>query len=150
MKKALLILTALASLTIANYSARADDKSFFAGAHLGMFINQCEAYYKNSRQDVGALEHSGPPPREAQVDFRTSSIPQRRVYVYFTKADRKIVSVLYWKLAENETFSSAEIQFLININREQGPLITKIVEEGSGFLVTTPRQYQIEQALDDY
>jgi hypothetical protein len=70
-----------------------------------MTINQCEAYYKNYGNDTGAMQHSGAPPREVQVDFRTSSVPQRRVCVYFRKADRKIVSVLYWKLGENETFT---------------------------------------------
>jgi hypothetical protein len=100
---------AIASLTIANYAQTPDDKTFFSGAHLGMTIDECVGYYRKIA-DGGILGHSGAPRGEGQVDFRTASVPQRRVYVYFRKSDKKIVSVTYWKLGPNETFSQDEIQ----------------------------------------
>ena len=55
-------------------------------------------------------------------DFRTGSDPffgpddpkwqQWRVYVYFRKSDGKIVSLEYWKLGGDETFSREEIRYL--------------------------------------
>ena len=121
-----------------------DNQAFFSGAHLGMTIDECHAYYKRLK-DIGILWHSGAPTGERQEDFRTSTVPQRRVYVYFRESDKRIVSVLYWKLGENEKFSQAEMQYLANLNRGHGKLTTKVIEGGE-FLVTTPRQYQIEQS----
>jgi hypothetical protein len=123
-----------------------DDKSFFAGTHLGMTIEQCGAFYHGF--GIYAVGHSGSPQGEAQVDFRTSAVPQRRVYVFYRKSTGKIVSVMYWKLGENETFSKDEIQFLASLN--QGVvLVTQVSEDGSEFEVSTPRQFQLEQAQAD-
>jgi hypothetical protein len=119
------------------------DTRFFAGAHLGMSIKECSDYYKQF-DGVGAMGHSGAPLGERQVDFRTSTNPQRRVYLFFREADNKIVSIMYWKLGDDETFSIAEQGYLTGLNRGHGPITTRIVEGGSGFEVTTPRQRQIE------
>jgi hypothetical protein len=154
MKIKSLLLTAIASVTIASigYSQSLtpiapdntgseeaptpkDDGRFFSGAHLGMTIDQCVAYYRNIA-DGGILEHSGAPRGEVQIDFRTASVPQRRVYFYFRKSDRKIVSVTYWKLGANETFSQKETQ----IEDEYK------ADSGTEFEVTTAKQYRLEQA----
>ena len=124
------------------------DKSFFAGTRLGMTIEQCEAFY-HKYGNIDSLGHSGAPQGEAQVDFRTSAAPQRRVYVFYGKSNRKIVSVMYWKLGENETFSKDEIQFLTSLNQGRGSLVTQLSENGSEFEVSTPRQFQLEQAQED-
>jgi hypothetical protein len=76
--------------------AQLDDKAFFSGAHLGMTIQDCLAYY-HKLGNIATLWHSDAPAGERQVDFRTMTSPQRRVYVYYRKADDKIVSVSYWK-----------------------------------------------------
>jgi Superinfection immunity protein len=123
-----------------------DDKSFFAGTHLGMTIEQCGAFYHGF--GIYAVGHSGSPQGEAQVDFRTSAVPQRRVYVFYRKSTGKIVSVMYWKLGENETFSKDEIQFLTSLN-QGGGLVTQVSDGGSEFEVSTPRQFQLEQAQAD-
>ena len=150
MRKLIIILTAIASLTIANYAQTPDDKTFFSGAHLGMTIDECVAYYRKIA-DGGILRHSGAPRGEEQVDFRTASVPQRRVYVYFRKSDKKIVSVTYWKLGPNETFSQDEIHFLTDLNSGHGKLTTSISDEykadsGTEFEVTTAKQYRLEQS----
>ena len=56
---------------------------------------------------------------------------------------------MYWKLGENETFSKDEIQFLTSLNQGRGSLVTQISENGSEFEVSTPRQFQLEQAQED-
>jgi hypothetical protein len=117
------------------------DSRFFAGAHLGMTIKQCSDYYKQFG-DVGAMGHSGAPPGQEQVDFRTGTVPQRRVYVTFRKSDGKILSVLYWKLGESETFTDEELQELVRLNAGNGTLTTKLTE--GEFIVTTPKQYRLE------
>jgi hypothetical protein len=101
------------------------------------------SYYKKFA-NIGASEHSGAPPGERQVDFRTSTDPQRRIYLFFRKSDSRIVSIMYWKLGDGETFSTAERDYLTGLNGGHGPITTRIVEGGSGFEVTTPRQRQIE------
>jgi hypothetical protein len=146
MREAILTLTVVTSLAMAAQAQ--DDKSFFAGTHLGMTIEQCEAYY-HKFDNIGSLGHGGAPQGEAQVDFRTSAAPQRRVYVFYGKSTRKIVSVMYWKLGENETFSKDEIQFLTSLNQGRGSLVTQISENGSEFEVSSPRQFQLEQAQED-
>jgi len=88
---------ALASVSVADAAKAVDDKTFFSGAHLGMTLDECYAYYDDSVADGGIAEHSGAPRGERQIDFRTDSNPMRRVYVYVRKKDRKIVSVTYWK-----------------------------------------------------
>jgi hypothetical protein len=139
-------LTVVTSLAMATQAQ--DDKSFFAGTHLRMTIEQCEAFYHNFG-NIDSLGHSGAPRGEAQVDFRTSAAPQRRVYVFYGKSNGIIVSVMYWKMGENETFSKDEIQVLTGLNQGRGSLVTQLSENGSEFEVTTPRQFQLEQAQED-
>jgi hypothetical protein len=141
---------ALGSLTIADPAKAVDDKTFFSGARLGMTLDECYAYY-DSIADGGIAEHSGAPRGERQIDFRTGSNPMRRIYVYIRKSDRKIVSVTYWKMGENETFSQEEIHYLTDLNSGHGPLITHIGDEykdtsGTEFEVTTADQEKIERA----
>jgi hypothetical protein len=138
MSPILLIVTSLAMATAAQAQ---DDKSIFAGAHVGMTIEQCQKYYH--RLHIGSMGHSGAPKGEVQVEFRTSTDPQRRVYVYYRKSDGKIVSVTYSKMGDNETFSKDEIQYLTGLNQGSG-LVTKA--SGGEFEVSTPEQSQLEQA----
>jgi hypothetical protein len=120
------------------------DSRFFAGAHLGMSIKQCSDYYKQF-DDVGAMGHSSAPAGQQEVDFRNSSVPQRRVYVTFRKSDGKILSVIYWKLGEDETFSAEELQELVRLNAGNGTLTTKLVSK-SEFMVTSPKQYRLQRS----
>jgi hypothetical protein len=132
----LLILTSLAMATAAQAQ---DDKSIFAGAHVGMTIEQCQKYYH--RLHIGSMGHSGAPKGEVEVEFRTGD-PQRRVYVYYQKANGKVVSVTYAKMGDNETFSKDEIQYLTGLNQGSG-LVTKVTE--GYFEVSTPEHSQLEQ-----
>ena len=93
----LLIVTSLAMAAQAQ-----DDKSIFSGAHVGMTIEQCQKYYH--RLHIGSMGHSGAPQGEVEVEFRTSGDPQRRVYVYYQKANGKIVSVTYAKMVTMRRF----------------------------------------------
>jgi hypothetical protein len=135
----LLTLTALGLVT----NALADDKTFFSGAHLGMTIEECVAYYH------GGTSHSGAPPGERLIDFRTNSEPTRRVLVYCRTSDRKIVSVIYWKMGVNETFTPEEIRYLTDLNRGQGSLVTHLYgdnnADGAEFEVTTHAQDKLER-----
>jgi len=117
-----------------------DDKSIFSGAHVGMTIEQCQKYYH--RLHIGSMGHSGAPQGEVEVEFRTGEQPQRRVYVYYQKADGKIVSVTYAKMGDNETFSKDEIQYLTGLNQGSG-LVTKVTE--GYFEVSTPEHSKLEQ-----
>jgi hypothetical protein len=96
------ILLFVTSLAMAMAVQAQDDKSFFAGAHVGMTIGQCETYYR--RLGIGSLVHSGAPQGEVQVEFRTSTDPQRPVYVYYRKSNGKIVSVTYSKMGDTRRF----------------------------------------------
>jgi hypothetical protein len=120
------------------------DSRFFAGAHLGMSIKQCSEYYKQL-DNVGAMGHSGALAGQEEVDFRNNANPQRRVYIAFRKSDGKILSVIYWKLGDDETFSAEELQEMIRVNAGNGPLTTKLVEKGE-FMVTTPKQYRLQRS----
>jgi hypothetical protein len=101
----LLTLTALAALSLANAKA-VDDKTFFSGAHIGMTIDECMAYYyphgipaglieammthggihgigdraaaasPGAISDAGSYWFSGAPDGEQRIDFRTNSNPQ--------------------------------------------------------------------------
>jgi hypothetical protein len=134
------ILLIVTSLAMAIAAQAQDDKSIFAGAHVGMTIEQCQKYYH--RLHIGSMGHSGAPKGEVQVEFRTGD-PQRRVYVYYQKSNGKIVSVTYAKMGDNETFSKDEIQYLTGLNQGSG-LVTKVT--GGEFEVRTPEQSQLEQA----
>jgi hypothetical protein len=132
----LLIVTSLAMATAAQAQ---DDKSIFAGARVGMTIEQCQKYYH--RLHIGSMGHSGAPKGEVEVEFRAGE-PQRRVYVYYQKANGKIVSVTYAKMGDNETFSKDEVQYLTGLNQGSG-LVTKVTE--GYFEVSTPEHSQLEQ-----
>ena len=129
------------------HSTDIGDATFFSGAHLGITIQAARAYYQKLGR-VAVFWHSDAPAGELQIDFRTATSPQRRVYVYYSKTDNKIVSVSYWKLGEGETFSEAERNYLVNLNGRREDLIAKILDAGSAFgsqfEVTTPQQYEIE------
>jgi hypothetical protein len=133
------ILLIVTSLVMAMAAQAQDDKSIFAGAHVGMTIEQCQKYYH--RLHIGSMGHSGAPKGEVEVEFRTGD-PQRRVYVYYQKANGKIVSVTYAKMGDNETFSKQEIQYLTGLNQGSG-LVTKVTE--GYFEVSTPEHAQLEQ-----
>jgi opacity protein-like surface antigen len=155
--KTLSVLTVLASLWVANAAKAVDDKTFFSGAHLGVTLDECYHYYNTEGADGevlangGILEHYGAAPDgERQIDFRTRSVPMRRIYVIVRKKDRKIVSVLYWKMGHNETFSQEEIRYLKNLNRGHGSLVIHIDDKykdtsGTEFEVTTAEQENIER-----
>ena len=114
-----------------------DDKTFFSGAHLGMTIDECTAYY-------GPIaEASAVKPGEHYIDFNTLSDPARFIIVCFRESDRKIVSVVYKKMGNNETFSPEEIRYLTDLNRGQGPLVTHRYSDGFG--VATPQQAEFER-----
>jgi hypothetical protein len=115
-----------------------DDKTFFRGAHLGMTIEECTAYYDP------IAEASAVKPGEHYIDFNTLSDPPRFVTVCFRESDRKIVSVVYKKMGTNETFSPEEIRYLTLLNRSQGPLVTHLYS-GAGFEVATPQQAEFER-----
>jgi hypothetical protein len=136
-------------LVIMAHGSEVEDTAFFSGVHLGMTIQDCLAYYQKLG-NVAVLWHTDAPAGERQVDFRIMTSPQRRVYVYYRKADNKIVSVSYWKLGEGEVFSPAERHELVKLNGDPRDLTVKILtdgdELGSEFEVTTPSQYQIETA----
>jgi hypothetical protein len=132
-----ILLIVVSSLAMAAQAQ--DDKSIFAGAHVGMTIGQCQAYYH--RLGIGSIGHSGAPKGEVQLEFRTGD-PQRRVYVYYQKSTGKIVSVTYAKMGDNETFSKDEIQYLTGLNQGSG-IVTKV--SGSDFEASTPKQLQLEQ-----
>jgi hypothetical protein len=127
------------SFAIAMTGKAQDDKSIFAGAHVGMTIEQCQKYYH--RLHIGSMGHSGAPKGEIQVEFRTGD-PQRRVYVYYQKSNGKVVSVTYEKMGDGETFSKDEIQYLTDLNQGSG-LVTKAT--GDSFEVSTPEHSQLEQ-----
>jgi hypothetical protein len=133
------ILLIVTSLVMAMAAQAQDDKSIFAGAHVGMTIEQCQKYYH--RLHIGSMGHSGAPKGEVEVEFRTGD-PQRRVYVYYQKANGKVVSVTYAKMGDNETFSKEEIQYLTGLNQGSG-LVTKVTE--GYFEVSTPEHSQLEQ-----
>jgi hypothetical protein len=133
------ILLIVTSLVMAMAAQAQDDKSIFAGAHVGMTIEQCQKYYH--RLHIGSMGHSGAPKGEVEVEFRTGD-PQRRVYVYYQKANGKIVSVTYAKMGDNETFSKDEIQYLTGLNQGSG-LVTKVTE--GYFEVSTPEHSKLEQ-----
>jgi hypothetical protein len=127
-----------ASLITGADTVHADDKAFFSGAHVGMTIQDLKAYYRKFG-NVGEMWHSGAPTGEREFDFRTDSVPQRRVYVDVWQSDNKIVRVMYWKLGDGEAFSAAEQSYLTNLNDGQGPVTVGIVDgsAGSEFEVTT-------------
>jgi hypothetical protein len=164
MKYQITVLTALTSLIIATSSyagelstedagelpTEENDKAFFGAIRLGMNIDQCKAEYSKF-DNVGVLWHSGAPDGEKQDEFRMVTYPQRRIYVYYQTANKKIVSISYWKLGDDETFSPEEVKFLTDLNRGQGALKTQnalkiqVREGGSLLEVMTPAQYKIEQ-----
>jgi hypothetical protein len=91
------------------------------------------------------LWHSDAPPGQEQVDFRNRTVPQRRIYVYYSVSDNKIVSVSYWKLGAGETFSKAERNYLVKLNGNPKELKVTLSDGGSEFEVTTPKQFKIFQ-----
>jgi hypothetical protein len=130
-RKTLLIVTAAAGLTTAAQAI--DDQTFFSGIHLGMTLKQVEAYY-HPYHDLGEMWHSGALPDEKDFDLRTSAVPQRRIYFSVRTTDNKVVSVMYWKLGDEEAFTKEEVQQLTSLNRlTTGKLYSTLtVEQGTG------------------
>jgi hypothetical protein len=123
-------LAALASLTMANAQA-IDDETFFKGIHLGMTFEEVKAYYQQFN-DVGELWHSGALPGEKDFDFRTSSVPQRRIYFSIRTSNSRVISVMYWKLGDEETFSKEEVRRLTAQNKLSPDKLYSKLEEESG------------------
>jgi hypothetical protein len=126
------VVTALASLANAQYVT---NKTFFSGAHLGMTIDECVAHYRSI-----PMEHSGAPEGEKFVEFRHTSQgnpnEQWRILIYFRESDRKIVSVTYWKVGPDETWSQNDMRYIEKLNSGQGNFITYIYNDGE-FEVTS-------------
>jgi hypothetical protein len=116
-----------------------------------MTIKQCRDYFRRFDR-AGAVVHSGALPGQEEIDFRNNPAPERRVYLIFRKSDGRILFVIYWKLGEGEeqTFSTEELQGLLQLNAGNGELTTRLKQNqengfGSEFIVTTPKQYQLHQ-----
>jgi hypothetical protein len=142
MKKLLLTLILGFSLAV-NGLASGADTAFFSKVHLGMTIDEAG---RQKADDVSMLWHSDAPPGQEQVDFRNRTVPQRRIYVYYSLTDNKIVSVFYWKLGDGETFSKAEQDHLVKLNGDPKKLKVTLQDDGSAFEVTTPKQFELEVA----
>jgi hypothetical protein len=130
-----------ASVIFAEMNSQADT-AFFSGVHLGMTIDEAG---RQKADDVAMLWHSDAPPGQEQVDFRNRAVPQRRIYVYYSLSDNKIVSVSYWKLGEGETFSKAEQDHLVKLNGDPKELKVTLLDQDY-LEITTPKQFKIEAA----
>jgi hypothetical protein len=107
-----------------------DDQTFFKGVRLGKTLTEVEAYYKPYRHNVGEMWHSGALTEEKDFDLRTASVPQRRIYFSVRASDNRVVSVNYWKLGDNETFSKEEVAGLAALNHlPSGKLYQKLTAE---------------------
>jgi hypothetical protein len=144
MNKLLLIVILGFSLAVnaLAHDSRADF-AFFSKVRLGMTIDEAG---RQKADDVAMLWHSDAPPGQEQVDFRNRTVPQRRIYVYYSLTDNKIVSVSYWKLGDGETFSKAEQDHLVKLNGDPKELKVTLQDDGSAFEVTTPKQFELEAA----
>ena len=164
---------AIVSLSLAP-RAKAQVDAFFRGAHLGMTIEECNAYYfphggptgpigtfgaaldgptpVKAIADAGSCWHSGAPAGEEKVDFRTqvriddeTAPRERRVLVTYRTSDHKIVSVTYWNLSGH--FSKGDLKKLLKLNQGRG--ISHLVShfyDDEEFEVTTAEQYKLENA----
>ena len=108
------------------------DTAFFSKVRLGMTIDEAG---RQKAADVSMLWHSDAPPGQEQVHFRNRTVPQRRIYVYYSVADNKIVSVSYAKLGVGETFSKAEQDHLVKLNGNPKELKVILSDDGSEFEV---------------
>ena len=88
--------------------------------------------------------HSGAPKGQKIEEYRLITYPQRRIYVNYLVTSKKIVSVGYMKVGDNETFSKEEMQFLTGLNQGKGDVLKTALQHGM-FTVTTPAQYKIQQ-----
>jgi hypothetical protein len=140
-------LVALASLIIATSShaenneskpaSPAVEKAFFTVVRLGRTIDQCQADYHKFAVRVDVMWHSGAPKDQKIEEYRLITYPQRRIYVHYWVASKKIVSVGYMKVGANETFSQEEMQFLTSLNQGHGALKTDLQY---GMFSVTPAQ----------
>src|SRR5262249_23258688 len=118
-----------------------DDKTFFSGAHLGMKIQDCLAYYRKL-ENVAVHRDSDAPPGEAKVEFRTTAVPNRTVQIYYRRDQHnKVVSVSYGKRGAGEILSETEQKYLLSLNRGHD---VKITAQGWLYEVATPKQYKTE------
>jgi hypothetical protein len=141
MTRMLLALMILAGVAMANDAA---DTAFFSRIHLGMTIDEAEKLFRGL--DVTIFWHSDAPAGQERMEFRTTASPQRRVYVHYLQADKKIVSVECEKLGEGETFSKAERNHLVKLNGDPKELKVTLLGDGSSLEITTPKQFKIEAA----
>jgi len=147
MQRVLLVLALGFSLITGGWAQDQEaDTAFFSKVHLGITMDEVRKSY-HELGNVDALWHSGAPPGQEQVDFRSDTVPQRRTVIYYSVADNKILSVIYWKLGSGETFSKAERNHLIKLSGNKADL-TVTIFDGSQFEVTTPKQFKIEAAND--
>jgi hypothetical protein len=132
-----------------------DDKTFFSGAHLGMTIDECNAYYLQGPHpvaDLGSRFNMGALDGEQEIDFRAGKPPdpagRRHISIDYRVSDGKIVYVNYWRAdhGNKNSFSLEEIRYLTDLNSGQGPLVTDLYNGGeeAWFEVTTPEQEKLE------
>jgi len=138
----LIVIAFTVSIALAGDDSGADT-AFFSKVRLGMTIDEAG---RQKAEDVSMLWHSDAPPGQEQVDFRNRTVPQRRIYVYYSLTDNKIVSVLYWKLGDGETFSKAEQDHLVKLNGDPKKLKVTLLDDGSEFKIATPKQLEVEAA----
>jgi hypothetical protein len=145
--KTLVLLMALAILTMADAAKAVDAKTFFAGAYLGETVAKFGAYY-DSLTETTVMGHSGVPDGQTCIDIRPMPNQEWRVYITFRDSDGIIVSVGYEKTGSDEKFTKKEIDFLTNLSRGQKGLVTKVYNDAGGngpeLVVTTTEQLKLE------
>jgi hypothetical protein len=156
MRPLLLICLAFASVAGAQDSAI---DAFYSGVYLGMPINDCVEYYQSGHPPIAnhgfmTLGSDRMPPGQRMIEFATvdddavrPAGSERRVYVIYRTADRKIVSILYFALEGR--FLAGDLHELFEINRRHGVSHPVWLFWGHGyeveeFEVTTAREYRLE------
>jgi hypothetical protein len=145
MKRILLILMTLASVAMAK---GVDERTFFSGAHLGMTIEDVADFYNVGTPGTiatgGSTSWGGAPSGQHYVDARNyDDSHDWRVLICYRESDHKIVLVDYWKIGEK--FSQEQTNYLTDLNRPYGPLVTRLDDDGKEFIVTTPEQDKLNQ-----
>jgi hypothetical protein len=142
MKRILPILMVVASVAMAE---GVDERTFFSGAHLGMTIEEYDAYYAPIADTFFA--YGGAPAGQKYVDFRSygSSVPYHdwRVLVHYRESDKVIVSIEYYASGK---FSKEMIRHLTDLNKGYPDLITQLYDDGSvtELVATTAAQEKLE------
>jgi hypothetical protein len=147
MKSMLLaLMTVMILANMANAKA-VDEWTFFSGAHLGMTIEEAAAFYRPGTPGTiatgGSTSWGGAPSGQHYVDFRNYDSHDWRVLVCYRESDGKIVLVDYWKIGEK--FSKEQTNYLTDLNRPYGPLVSRLDDDSKEFVITTPEQDKLEQ-----